>query len=115
MFFGGGKGGVSGDSSYYLLVGITRSITSMICCCLSPLQATKSGHTHTDHQDLFVLSGFFQVSYASADFDLRIAGGPYIYKGFMLKGRVNILGWEIFAHVKMSDVVGYTVRGNLTN
>ncbi|XP_020601762.1 uncharacterized protein LOC110040832 [Orbicella faveolata] len=43
-------------------------------------------------------------SYATADFDLRIAGGPYIYKGFMIKGRVNILGWEIYAHVKLSDV-----------
>ena len=61
---------------------------------------------------LFALFGYFQVSYASADFDLRIAGGPYIYKGFMIKGRVNILGWEIYAHVKMSDVVRITVSGN---
>ncbi|KAL9979348.1 hypothetical protein ACROYT_G016999 [Oculina patagonica] len=42
-------------------------------------------------------------SYATADFDLRIAGGPYIYKGFMIKGRLNILGWEIYAHVKLSE------------
>ena len=30
----------------------------------------------------------------------------------MIKGRVNILGWEIYAHVKLSDVVSYIVRGN---
>ncbi|KAL9979352.1 hypothetical protein ACROYT_G017003 [Oculina patagonica] len=42
-------------------------------------------------------------SYSTDNVDLRIAGGPYILKGFMLKGRVNILGWEIFAHIKLSD------------
>ena len=46
-----------------------------------------------------------QGSYSTDNVDLRIAGGPYIYKGFMIKGRVNILGWEIYAHVKLSDVV----------
>jgi len=30
----------------------------------------------------------------------------------MIKGRVNILGWEIYAHVKLSDVVRNTVSGN---
>ncbi|KAJ7381185.1 hypothetical protein OS493_004785 [Desmophyllum pertusum] len=44
-----------------------------------------------------------ETSYSTDDFDLRIAGGPYIYKGFMIKGRVNILGWEIYAHIKLSD------------
>ncbi|XP_058970157.2 uncharacterized protein [Pocillopora verrucosa] len=44
-------------------------------------------------------------SYSTADVDLRIAGGPYIYEGFMIKGRVNILGWEIYAHVKLSSNV----------
>lgn len=42
-------------------------------------------------------------SYSTDDVDLRIAGGPYIFKGFTLKGRVNIFGWEIFAHIKLSD------------
>lgn len=42
-------------------------------------------------------------SYSTDNVDLRIAGGPYIYKGFMIKGRVNILGWEIYAHIKLSD------------
>ena len=49
-----------------------------------------------------------QGSYAEDAFDLRIAGGPYIYKGFMIKGTVNILGWEIYAHVKLSDEVRKT-------
>ena len=48
---------------------------------------------------------FFQGSYSTDNVDLRIAGGPYIYKGFMIKGRVNILGWEIYAHIKLSDTV----------
>ena len=51
---------------------------------------------------------FLQGSYAEDAFDLRIAGGPYIYKGFMIKGRLNILGWSIFAHVKLSDEVRKT-------
>jgi len=49
-----------------------------------------------------------QGSYAEDAFDLRIAGGPYIYKGFMIKGTLNILGWEIYAHVKLSDEVRKT-------
>ncbi|CAH3028156.1 unnamed protein product [Porites evermanni] len=44
-----------------------------------------------------------ESSYATADFDLRVAGGPYIYQGFMIKGTVNILGWGIFAHVTLSE------------
>lgn len=50
-----------------------------------------------------------QGSYAEDNFDLRIAGGPYIYKGFMIKGTVNILGWEIYAHVQLSDEVKKTI------
>ena len=67
---------------------------------------------NTDHPRVICLFGYFQVSYASADFDLSIADGPNIDKGFMMKGRVNILGWEIYAHVKLSDVVRATVGGN---
>ena len=54
------------------------------------------------------MSMLLQGSYAEDAFDLRIAGGPYIYKGFMIKGTVNILGWEIYAHVKLSDEVRKT-------
>ncbi|XP_048580608.1 uncharacterized protein LOC5507741 isoform X2 [Nematostella vectensis] len=43
------------------------------------------------------------VSYATEGVDLRIAGGPYIPEGFQLKGRVNIFGWEIYAHIKLSS------------
>ncbi|XP_067053119.1 uncharacterized protein [Acropora muricata] len=42
-------------------------------------------------------------SYSTGDIDLRIAGGPYIYKGFTLKGRLNIFGWSIYAHIKLSE------------
>ncbi|XP_068704567.1 uncharacterized protein [Montipora foliosa] len=46
-------------------------------------------------------------SYSTADVDLRIAGGPFIYKGFAMKGTVNILGWEIYAEVKLSETVTF--------
>ena len=46
-----------------------------------------------------------QTSYSTDSVDLRTAGGPYIVKGFMIKGRVNIFGWSIFAHVKLSESV----------
>ena len=81
--------------------------------CLNNLSASMST-INTDYPRVICLFGYFQVSYASADFDLRLADGPYIYKGFMMKGRVNILGWEIFAHVKLSDAVRATVSGNCT-
>ncbi|XP_068704515.1 uncharacterized protein [Montipora foliosa] len=42
-------------------------------------------------------------SYSEDDFDLRIAGGPFIYKGFSIKGRVNLFGWSIYANVRLSD------------
>ena len=64
---------------------------------------------HTDCCDLFLTIDLFQVAQSSADVDLRIAGGPYIYKGFAIKGRVNILGWEIYAHVKLSETVRETL------
>ena len=89
---------------------LPRSV-SYFFFCLNNLSASMST-INTDHPRVICLFGYFQVSYASADFDLRIAGGPYIFKGFTMKGRVNILGWEIYAHVKLSDVVRATVGGN---
>lgn len=54
-----------------------------------------------------------QGSYAEEAFDLRIANGPYIPKGFAIKGRVNTFGWSIYAHVKLSDSVNSTFSCSL--
>ena len=68
---------------------------------LSPLTSINSRDFPHVNNTIVILQG----SYASDNVDLRIAGGPYIYKGFMIKGRVNILGYSIFAYVKYSDTV----------
>lgn len=50
---------------------------------------------------------FFKVSYNAglSPVDLAIAGGPYIYVGFRLKGTLNLLGYEIRAEVRIGDMV----------
>ncbi|KAK3707599.1 hypothetical protein QZH41_017860, partial [Actinostola sp. cb2023] len=96
-FGGAGYVGVGKPQFYY--AEITALTIGKICRMIS---------TRIKLPDPIDQTGFpegAKVSFSSDGVDLRAMGGPYIYKGFMIKGRVNVFGWSIFAHIQISETV----------
>ncbi|KAK3701098.1 hypothetical protein QZH41_015878, partial [Actinostola sp. cb2023] len=96
-FGGAGYVGVGKPQFYY--AEITALTIGKICRMIS---------TRIKLPDPIDQTGFpegAKVSFSSDNVDLRAMEGPYIYKGFLIKGRVNVFGWSIFAHIQISETV----------